>query len=155
MDLKSTTEAYVLFSLAGTDYAVSSRDVQRMEMVEHVTPVPNAPLFVDGVVFSRGKVVPAINLRRRFGFERADYDLKTRLLVVAHADRLVGLIVDSAREFIAIAADAIQLPPEAMAATSGRYLRGVADVGGRIILVLDVAGVLDATAHESTVNTLP
>jgi purine-binding chemotaxis protein CheW len=142
----AATEPYVLFTLAGTAYAVASRDVQRMEMVEHVTPVPSAPAFVDGVVFSRGKVVPAINLRRRFGFERSDYDIKTRLLVVAHGDRLVGLLVDSAREFVTIPAGAIQPPPDAMAGTSGRYLRGVADVGGRIILILDVAGVLDATS---------
>ena len=144
MDATPSAEPYVLFTLAGTAYAVSSRDVQRMEMVEHVTPVPNAPPFVDGVVFSRGKVVPAVNLRRRFGFDRADYDLKTRLLVVAHADRLVGLLVDSAREFVTIPAEAVQPPPDAMAGTSGRYLRGIADVGGRIILILDVAGVLDA-----------
>jgi chemotaxis signal transduction protein len=140
----AAAEPYVLFSLSGTSYAIPSSDVQRMEMVEAVTPVPNAAAFVDGVVFSRGKVVPAVNLRVRFGFERASYDLKTRLIIVAHADRSVGLIVDSAREFVAIAAGAIQPPPESMAPTSGRYLRGVAEVGGRLILVLDVAGVLDA-----------
>ena len=89
MDGATTVEPYVLFSLDGTAYAIASTDVQRMEMVEKVTPVPNAPAYVDGVVFSRGKVVPAVNLRRRFGFERADYDLKTRMIVVAHADRLV------------------------------------------------------------------
>ncbi len=147
MDPKPATEPYVLFTLAGTAYALPSRDVQRMEMVEHVTPVPNAAPFVDGVVFSRGKVVPAVNLRRRFGFDRVAYDLKTRLIVVAHADRLVGLIVDSAREFVTIPAEAIQPPPEALAGTSGRYLRGVADVGDRVILILDVAGVLDAAAN--------
>ena len=146
VDTNPATETYVLFTLAGTAYAIPSRDVQRMEMVEHVTPVPNSPPYVDGVVFSRGKVVPAVNLRRRFGFDRADYDLKTRLLVVAHAERLVGLIVDSAREFITIPAEAIQPPPESMAGTSGRYLRGIADLGGRIILLLDAAGVLDAAA---------
>jgi purine-binding chemotaxis protein CheW len=147
VDASQGSESYVLFTLAGTAYAVSSRDVQRMEMVEHVTPVPNAPPFVDGVVFSRGKVVPAVNLRRRFGFERADHDLKTRLIVVAHGDRLVGLIVDSAREFVTIPMEAVQPPPETMAGTSGRYLRGVADVGGRVILVLDVAGVLGASVN--------
>jgi purine-binding chemotaxis protein CheW len=144
VNVTPSVEPYILFTLAGTAYAVPSRDVQRMEMVEHVTPVPNSPPFVDGVVFSRGKVVPAVNLRLRFGFNRADYDPKTRLIVVAHADRLVGLLVDSAQEFVTIPAEAIQPPPEAMAGTSGRYLRGVADLGGRIILVLDVAGVLDA-----------
>src|SRR3954452_9325997 len=97
-----------------------------MEMVEHVTPVPNAPPFVDGVVFSRGQVVPAVNLRRRFGFDRAAYDVRTRLVVVEHAGRAVGLVVDAAREFVAIPADAIQPPPDGLAGTTGNYLGGVA-----------------------------
>ncbi len=145
MDPEPNAEPYVLFDLAGTAYALPSRVVQRMEMVEHVTPVPNAPPFVDGVVLSRGKVVPAVNLRRRFGFEPAAYDLRTRLIVVTHADRTVGLIVDSAREFVTIVSKAIQPPPEMMAGTSGRYLRGVTSEGDRVILILDVAGVLDAS----------
>ena len=142
--MAADAEPYIVFDLAGTAYAVPSRDVQRMEMIEHVTPVPNAPPFVDGVVFSRGRVVPAVNLRRRFGFDRVAYDLRTRLIVVAHADRAVGLIVDSAREFLAIPAAAVQPPPEVMAGTSGRYLRGVATLGDRVVLVLDVPGLLDA-----------
>ncbi|QEL20598.1 chemotaxis protein CheW [Limnoglobus roseus] len=140
----TAAESYILFELAGTAYAIASRDVQRMEMVEHVTPVPNAPAFVEGVVFSRGKVVPAINLRRRFGFQATAFDLRTRLIVVAHADRSVGLIVDSAREFVSIPADAIQPPPETLAGTSGRYLKGVATADDRVILVLDIGGVIDA-----------
>ena len=142
----ATAEAYILVELAGTAYAVHSTAVQRMEMVEHVTPVPNAPSFVDGVVFSRGRVVPAVNLRSRFGFDRAPYDLKTRLIVVTHDDRAVGLIVDSAREFVTIAADAIQPPPDGLAGTSGKYLRGIATVADRVILILDVAGVLNHTS---------
>ena len=141
-----TAAPYVLFELAGTAYAVPSDAVQRMEMVEHVTPVPNAPAFVDGIVFSRGQVVPAINLRARFGFPRVAYDLKTRLIVVAHADRAVGLIVDSAREFVSIPADTIQPPPETLGGTSGNYLAGVATVNDKVILVVDVAEVLSQTA---------
>jgi purine-binding chemotaxis protein CheW len=142
----ATAEPYVLFALAGTAYAVPSHAVQRMEMVEHVTPVPNAPPFVDGVVFSRGRVVPAVNLRRRFGFAAAAYDINTRLIVVAHADRAVGLIVDSAREFVTIPADAIQPPPESLAGTSGNYLSGIATRDGKVILILDVAEVLNYQA---------
>jgi purine-binding chemotaxis protein CheW len=136
------TAPYILFELAEAAYALPSGAVQRMEMVEHVTPVPNAPPYVDGVVFSRGQVVPAVNLRRRFGFDRVAYDLKTRLIVVGHAGRTVGLIVDSAREFVQIAADAIQPPPEAMGATSGHYLAGIATIGGKVILVVDVGEVI-------------
>jgi chemotaxis signal transduction protein len=139
-------ESYILFELAGTSYALPSRVVERLEMVEHVTPVPNAPPFLDGVVFSRGQVVPAVNLRRRFGFDRAAYDLKTRLIVAAHAGRVVGLIVDSAREFVAIPAAAIQPPPEALAGTSGGYVGGVATLNDRVVLVLDLAEVLNHSA---------
>jgi chemotaxis signal transduction protein len=145
----ATTEPYVLCELAGTAYAIPSRVVERMEMVEQVTPVPNAAPFVDGVVFSRGRVVPAVNLRRRFGFDRAAYDLKTRLVVVAHAGREVGLVVDSAREFVTIPADAIQPPPEGMAGTTGTYLGGVATLAGKVILILDVAEVLSHTGEPA------
>src|SRR5690348_12604168 len=96
----ASAEPYVLCELVGTAYAIPSIAVQRMEMVENVTPVPNAAPYVDGVVFSRGQVVPAVNLRNRFGFDRVAYDLKTRLVVVAVAGRTVGLIVDTAREFV-------------------------------------------------------
>jgi purine-binding chemotaxis protein CheW len=144
----ATAEPYILCELAGTAYAIPSHVVQRMEMVEHVTPVPNAPPFVDGVVFSRGRVVPAVNLRRRFGFERAPYDMKTRLIVVTSAERVVGLIVDSAREFVTIPADAIQPPPEGLAGTSGKYLAGIVTLNDKVILLLDVAEVLSRTGEQ-------
>jgi purine-binding chemotaxis protein CheW len=148
----ATAEPYVLFELAGTTYAFPSHAVQRMEMVEHVTPVPNAPPFVDGIVFSRGRVVPAINLRRRFGFERVAYDMQSRLIVVSHADRAVGLIVDAAREFVTIPADVIQPAPEGLAGTTGNYLGGIAKLNGKVILILNVAEVLE---HSDQLESLP
>ena len=100
------------------------------------------PRFVDGVVFSRGHVVPAVNLRARFGFERVPYNLRTRLLVV-HADgRSVGLVVDEGREFIRIADAAIQPPQEAIAGTSGEYIEGIASLNGRLVLVVDLSRLL-------------
>jgi purine-binding chemotaxis protein CheW len=65
-------------------------------MVEQITRVPNAASFVDGVVFSRGQVVPAVNMRIRFGFERAERDLRTRLLVVQDGGRSIGLLLTRA-----------------------------------------------------------
>ncbi len=135
--------SYILFTVAGTTYALRSGEVRHMEMIEDITRVPNAPSFVDGVVFSRGQVVPVVNLRARFGFERASHDLRTRLVVVQSAARLVGLVVDSAREFVNIPPDAVQPPHEALAGMSGRYVEGIASLGGRLILVLDLSRVLD------------
>jgi purine-binding chemotaxis protein CheW len=142
------TDQYIVFSLAGTSYAVPTAQVAHVEMVEHVTRVPNAPPSVDGIVFSRGAVVPALNLRARFGFERAPYDMRTRLLVVQAAGRTVGLVVDSAREFQSIAESAIVPPGSGLSGLSGAYLRGIATIGDRLIMVLDLDGLLDAQDLE-------
>ena len=136
------TDPFILFTVAGTTYGLRSRDVAHIEMVDQVTAVPNAVHFVDGVVFSRGQVVPALNLRARFGFAKAPYDLSTRLLVVHDGGRSVGLIVDAAREFVSIHAASIQPPAAALTGLSGRYLEGVANIGDRLILVLNLAATL-------------
>jgi purine-binding chemotaxis protein CheW len=134
---------YIIVSVAGTSYALPSHQVAHIELVDQVTRVPNAPPAVDGVVFSRGAVVPALNLRARFGFETVAYDLRTRLVVVQHQGRTVGLVVDSAREFVSIPESAIQPPNETLTGLSGRYLLGVATLGERMIFVLALAEVLN------------
>ncbi len=105
------------------------------------------PSFVEGVVFSRGKVVPAFNLRRRFGMEKIPHDLATRLVVIAANGRTVGLLVDTAREFLTIPPEAIKPPPEAVTGLSGKYLESIATLGDRLILILDVDEVLNF--HET------
>ena len=143
-DARQTADRFILFTVAETMYAVHSRDVRHMEMIEQVTRVPNAPPFVDGVVFSRGLVVPVVNLRARFGFERAPYTLRTRLIVVQTAGgRVVGLIADEAREFVPIPPGAIQPAEDTLAGPSARYLEGIASIGDRMILVVRLERVLD------------
>ena len=82
MTMPTSADSYILFSLAGTTYALSSEEMRHMEMVEQITPVPNAASYLEGVVLSRGQIVPVLNLRARFGFERVPPDLRTRLLVL-------------------------------------------------------------------------
>jgi chemotaxis signal transduction protein len=139
------TQTYIVFVVAGTSYAVPSHLVQHMEMVEQATPVPNAPRFVEGVVFSRGQVVPVINLRARFGFERTTINQRARLLVIQHGNRTVGLLTDEAREFITIADGSIQPPGDAIGNLSGSYLDGVATLGQRIVLILNIREVVEST----------
>jgi len=139
------TQTYIVFVVAGTSYAVPSHQVQHMEIVERVTPVPNAPRSVEGVVFSRGQVVPVINLRARFGFERTTINQRARLLVIQHGNRTVGLLTDEAREFITIADGSIQPPGDAIGNLSGSYLDGVATLGQRIVLILNIREVVEST----------
>lgn len=135
---QNASEPFILFELADTTYGVPSRAVQQVELVEHITPVPNAPPAVEGVIFSRGQVIPAVNLRVRFGFEKRPHDLRTRLIVVNADSRVIGLIVDSAREFISIPSSAIQPPNEAISGLKGKYLEGIATLGERMILILSL-----------------
>jgi purine-binding chemotaxis protein CheW len=140
---QSVTETYILFELSGTSYGVPSRLVQQMEMVEQITRVPNAPHYVEGLIFLRGRVIPTINLRARFGFEKVPFDLRTRLIVIQTGQRCVGLIVDTAREFVAIPFSTIMPPPEAISGLSGKYLDGIATLGERLVLILNVEEVLE------------
>ena len=140
---ESTT--YILFTVAGTTYGARSRQVRHIEMIDEVTPVPNAPSHVEGVVFSRGQVVPVVNLRVRFGFERGTRDIRSRLLVVEAAGRVVGLLADSAREFIPIPDNAVRAPGASLTGISGHYIAGVATLGDRIVLIVDLDDVIAAS----------
>jgi len=142
MSTESTSNKFILFELMNTSYAVRSALVRRLEMVENITPVPNANPTVEGVVLSRGRIIPAVNLRTRFGFPKAQFDLRTRLLIVESEGRTVGLIVDSSREFKTINEADIKLPPEGITNLNGEYLEGIATVDGRMILILQLNEIL-------------
>ncbi len=150
-DTQNPAEPFILFELAGTTYGIPAAVVRQMEMIEQITPVPNTAEFVEGVVFSRGQVIPAINLRVRFGFEKITYDVRTRLIVIQTGNRTVGLIADTAREFVSIPGNAVQPPPEGMSGLSSRYLTGIAMLGKRMVLMLNVQELLNFTNGISSV----
>lgn len=137
-----TSQPFILFELDNTTYGIPSALVQKMEMVEQITPVPNSPSFVVGVVFSRGKVIPAIDLRVRLGLSKIPYTLRSRLIVINTNQRTVGLIVDTAREFVSIPAQTIQPSPGEISGLSGKYLAGIATLGERVILIMNVSELL-------------
>lgn len=142
-------ETYILFELAGAHYALLSREVQHIEMLEHVTPVPNTDDSVEGVVFSRGQVIPAMNLRVRFGFERQPHTLRTRLIVAQSRQRQVALIVDAAREFRSIPDESFRPIEETLSGVNGNYLRSVATVNDRLVLLLNLEAVLTPPRENS------
>jgi purine-binding chemotaxis protein CheW len=139
--------SFVLFEVSGSTWGVRSEAVQSVEMAGHVTAVPNALPFVEGITLTRGHVIPRINLRLRFGFSRIPTDLRARMIVVQSKNRTAGMLVDSAREFISIPADAIHPPDEADRSgtrdLSSKYLEGIATLGTRIILILNLEEVIE------------
>jgi chemotaxis signal transduction protein len=135
-------ESYVIFELAGSTYGIPSQNVRHIEMFEQVTLVPNANPAIDGVVFSRGQVIPALNLRVRFGFPRAENTVRTRIIFANIHQRTVGLIVDAAREFKNLSTDSIGRIEETLTGINGRYLKAVTKIGERLVLILDLEAVL-------------
>lgn len=145
---------YVIFELAGGRYAIPSARVQHIEMLEHVTLVPNAHRAIDGVIFSRGEVIPALNLRVRFGFPRQEATMRTRVIFTEVQQRSVGLIVDSAREFRRLPAAGIRPIERALTGVAGNYLTGLTTVNNQLILILDLEAVLNLDKDESLANSL-
>jgi purine-binding chemotaxis protein CheW len=143
MSVAVDTEPFILFEVAGTTYAVRSDAVQQVLMVEHVTPLPNASAVIEGVVYARGQVIPALNLRSRFGFEKMPFDVRSRLVVVNVNGRTVGLLVDSAREFVRVPPSSIETPPEGITKLSTQYIEGIATLKGRLVVVLKLAEVVE------------
>jgi purine-binding chemotaxis protein CheW len=155
MTQATETESFILFEIAGTTYAVRSRLVQQVQMIEHVTPVPNAIPVVEGVVHSRGRVIPVLNLRVRFGFQKIPFDLRARLVVINLEGRVVGLVVDTAREFVLIPDATIEVPPEGITKLSGKYLDGIATIKERLILILNIERVIDVSGLDDMAAELP
>ena len=146
------TDRYILFVVSGTTYALPTAAVAYIEMIDQVTRVPNAAPFIEGVVFCRGQVVPAVNLRLRFGFDRAATDLRTRLLVVHAPGRTVGFIVDACREFLTIPAEAIAPPADALGSDGVHYLTGIATIGGRLVAIVNLDKLLAAVDPALTAS---
>jgi purine-binding chemotaxis protein CheW len=136
-------ELHVLFRVGEAEYGLAARDVAQLESWAGGTPVPGTLPYVAGIVQVRGKVIPVVDLRVRLGLERAEATADSRLVVVAHGDRTVGLLVDSAREVVALDRARITPPPPLLATQTGGLVAGVAHLGPRMVLLLELAELLD------------
>jgi purine-binding chemotaxis protein CheW len=140
----SIDELHVVFRVGTAEYALAANHVVQMESFTGATPVPGAPPWVMGLMQVRGRVVPVIDLRARFGVAApGGDDDQARVVVVARGQRVVGLRVDRAREVLVVSAAAIQPVPPALESSTG-FVGGIARVGERLLLIID----LDRILHE-------
>lgn len=128
---------HVVFKVGDGDYVLPAADVLQMESFTSATPVPGAAAYVAGLVQIRGRVIPVIDLRARFGLPALARTLDSRVLVVQSGERQVGLLADSAREVVRIADDAFRPPPDVVAAQSSGYVSSIAQAGNRIVMRID------------------
>jgi len=128
----------VSFQLGLEEFAIDILGVQEIIRFVEITPVPNAPYYVEGVVNLRGKVIPIINLRSRFGLSAAESTKDTRIIVVEVEHSILGFIVDSVEEVLRLPANVIEPPPTTGRGGSDDFHKGVGRVEGRLLILLDL-----------------
>jgi purine-binding chemotaxis protein CheW len=142
------SQLHILFRLAEAEYAVPAERVLHMESFNGATPVPGTPAYVTGLIQTRRQVVPVIDLRARFGLPASEPSLSSRVVVLNEGQRTVGLLVDSAREVQNIPPEAFKAPPEVVARQSAGFVRSVAQVKDRLVMLIDTEKVIgEETLH--------
>jgi purine-binding chemotaxis protein CheW len=143
------TEHLATFFLDAEEYGVDVRLVQEIIRVSEITQVPRSPGFVKGVINLRGRIVPVVDLKRKLGLgEVDDRTRQSRIVVARLKDRLVGLLVDGAHEVLKVPVSTIEPAPEEVVAKGADYIRGVAKLDQRLIILMDLHKVLFRELRE-------
>ncbi len=132
----------VTFSIGEEEFGVDILKVQEIIRTMEITKVPRAPDFVEGVINLRGKVIPIIDLRRRFGLESRGHDKHTRIIVIEINNMIVGFVVDSVSEVLRIPANTVEPPPPVVAGLESEYISGVGKLEDRLLILLDLDRLL-------------
>ena len=135
----------VSFTLGDEEFGVDILKVQEINRVIEITKIPKSPEFVDGVVNLRGKVIPVISLRKRFGLPEKEDDKSTRIVVVEIGGKIVGFMVDSVSEVLRIPASTIEPPPPLVAGIDAEYIEGVGKLEDRLLILLDLDKILSSS----------
>ena len=158
LEMTASTNAnealYLSFALAAQAYAVPIMQVQEIREWTKVTPLPNSPRHVRGVLNLRGTIVPIVDMRLRFQLEEKAYDSFTVIVVVNVGGRLAGLVVDTVSDVLRIGANERCAMAEFEGQSNRAFIEGLAQVDGRLLVLLDVEKLLKpedlATAAGST-----
>ncbi|MBX4265117.1 chemotaxis protein CheW [Clostridium estertheticum] len=121
----------VVFKLGFEEYAINISYAQEIIRIPKFTQLPNTPSFIEGVINIRGKIIPVLNLKKRFGID-------SRLLIIELDDMMVGLIVDDVSEVIRIDEESIQKLSSEIVSISQNSIQGISIIDQRIIILLDV-----------------
>jgi purine-binding chemotaxis protein CheW len=142
------TQLHVTFRVGTADYALPAAQVLHLESFAAATHVPGAPAYVAGLVHVRGRVVPVVDLRTRFGLPPVERSIDHRVVVVQLGTRVAGLLVDSAREVIELDETCFEEPPELIAQQASGFVTAVASTAKRLFLIVDVSRVIgEELAH--------
>ena len=144
----SEEDLLLTFILANEEYGVDILRVQEIKGWDSVTPIPNTPDYIRGVINLRGTIVPIIDLRIRFGLESIPYGPTTVVIVLKvmndNNSRTMGIVVDGVSDVYNVGEEAIKPPPDFGSVISIDFVRGLATVGESMVIVLDIDHLLNS-----------
>lgn len=130
------------FSLASEGYGISILKVKEIIGMMEITPVPRTPDFIKGVINLRGKIIPVMDLRTKFGMMEQEYDERTCIIVVEVSmngvQKLIGVVVDTVSEVVTISDEQIEPPPEYGASVEHNSILGIGKIKERVVIILDI-----------------
>lgn len=133
---------FLTFVLNREEFGIEIRHVTEIIGIQNITVVPDMPLYIKGVINLRGKVVPVMDVRLRFGMEEREYDDRTCIVVICIDEQSVGLIVDRVSEVLDIPKDNIEPPPNGKRGENSRFIQGMGKVGEQVKIILNVNQLL-------------
>lgn len=131
-------DMFLTFSVGSEDYGLEIYSVNEIIGIQKITEVPDMPAYVKGVINLRGKVIPVMDVRLRFGLTEREYDDRTCIVVVTINGSSVGLVVDTVKDVADIPAAQIEPPPEVSDGNRQMYIKGLGKIGDGVKILLDV-----------------
>ena len=139
----SPAKQFLTFRIGGEEYGMDILKVQEIRSYEAPTRVAHSPSFVKGVVNLRGVIVPIMDMRLKLGVE-AQYNAFTVVIVMNIGNRILGMVVDSVSDVLELGDGQIRPAPELGAAIDSRHVTGLGKVGDRILILLDISGMVNS-----------
>lgn len=133
---------YLTFTLGEEEYGVEILKVQEIKGYSAVTPIPNTPPYIRGVMNLRGTIIPVMDLRAKFGLAATAYNQFTVIIVVLVGTKVVGVIVDAVSDVLNIPSTDIQAAPDFGAQVETRFISGMAKAGEKLIVLVDIEKVI-------------
>ncbi|MCG8572382.1 MAG: chemotaxis protein CheW [Spirochaetes bacterium] len=145
----ATTMSLVTFKISNELYGINIMEVREIIRLSEITPIPNSPDFVDGVIKLRGQIIPIVDLGKRFHFTPVQFSEEDELLrgiIIIHVqDMTIGIIIDQVNRVISINLDQIQPPPQMIAGIGAEYIEGVSRLEETLLIILNVRKLFSKT----------
>lgn len=139
----------VTFEVASEEFAVDILAVHEINRMMELTRVPQAPREIEGVINLRGKIIPVMDLRKRFGLPHRERDEQTRIIVVEVSSRVIGFIVDRVRQVLPISRSIVEPAPDMVATIDSQFISGVGKLPDRLLILLDLDRLLNGALMDS------